>query len=79
MLLSLLEDEFYKEMILDGIQHTSSFNLIHLETIFKIDIFILATLAREAEESGWDGVFIWDHMGIRMPQPIHGWHLPLWR
>ena len=24
---------------------------------------LLASLAREAEDSGWDGVFIWDHMG----------------
>ena len=24
---------------------------------------LLAKLAREAEESGWDGVFIWDHIG----------------
>ncbi len=26
---------------------------------------LLASLAHEAEESGWDGVFIWDHMGQR--------------
>jgi hypothetical protein len=42
-LLTLLEDEFYidSEMILDAIQNISSFNLIHLETMFKIDVFIL--------------------------------------
>ena len=42
-LVALLENEFYidAEMILDAIQHTSSFNLIHLETMFKVDVFIL--------------------------------------
>ena len=42
-LVALLKDEFYidAEMILDAIQHASSFNLIHLETMFKVDIFIL--------------------------------------
>ena len=27
------------------------------------DAALLAELAHEAEESGWDGVFIWDHVG----------------
>ena len=27
------------------------------------DPLLLAQLAHEAEEEGWDGVFIWDHMG----------------
>ena len=38
-----LEKEFYinGDMILDAIRHTSSFNLIHLETMFKVDVFIL--------------------------------------
>ena len=38
-----LNEEFYIdiEMIQDAIQHQSSFNLIHLETMFKIDVFIL--------------------------------------
>jgi hypothetical protein len=42
-LVELLKDEFYidPEMILDAIQHTASFNLIHLETMFKVDVFIL--------------------------------------
>lgn len=37
------EGEFYidGEMILDAIQHASSFNLIDLETMFKVDVFIL--------------------------------------
>lgn len=42
-LVALLEGEFYADaqMIHDAIQHTSSFNLIHLETMFKVDVFIL--------------------------------------
>jgi hypothetical protein len=43
LLVASLEGEFYidAEMILDAIQHTSSFNLIHLETMFKVDVFLL--------------------------------------
>ena len=43
LLVEALKNEFYidAEMILDAIQHTSSFNLIHLETMFKVDVFIL--------------------------------------
>ena len=42
-LVASLESEFYidAEMILDAIQYTSSFNLIHLETMFKVDVFLL--------------------------------------
>jgi hypothetical protein len=42
-LTQLLESDFYidEEMILGAIQHQSSFNMIHLETAFKVDIFIL--------------------------------------
>ncbi len=38
-----LREEFYvdSEMILDAIQRQLSFNLIHLETLFKVDIFPL--------------------------------------
>lgn len=38
-----LKDEFYvdEEMIKEAIQHRSSFNIIHLESMFKIDVFIL--------------------------------------
>ena len=37
-----LQDEFYtdEEMIADSIQHNSSFNIIHRETMFKVDVFI---------------------------------------
>ena len=42
-LVESLEAEFYidADMILDAIQHNSSFNLIHLETMFKVDVFLL--------------------------------------
>ena len=40
---SSLQGDFYidRDMILDAIQHASSFNLIHLESMFKVDVFIL--------------------------------------
>jgi hypothetical protein len=39
----LLENEFYidPEMILNAIVYNSSFNLIHLDSMFKVDVFIL--------------------------------------
>jgi hypothetical protein len=42
-LVALFKNDFYidADMILDAIQYHSSFNLIHLETMFKVDIFIL--------------------------------------
>ena len=41
-LLEMLEADYYidKGMILDAIKRRSSFNLIHLETMLKVDIFI---------------------------------------
>ena len=30
----------------------------------------LAALAREAEEAGWDGFFIWDHINVSWPAPV---------
>jgi len=41
-LVDLLQEEFYidAEMIRSAIEHRSSFNVIHLETMFKVDIFI---------------------------------------
>ncbi len=37
-----LEDEFYidDEMITESIEHHSSFNIIHRESMFKVDVFI---------------------------------------
>lgn len=39
---SALQDEFYidEQMIASAIQRNSSFNIIHRETIFKVDVFI---------------------------------------
>lgn len=39
---SALQDEFYvdNEMIAESIQRYSSFNIIHRETLFKVDVFI---------------------------------------
>ena len=39
---SALQDEFYvdEEMIDEAIQRNSSFNIIHRETMFKVDVFI---------------------------------------
>ena len=39
---SPLQAEFYvdEEMIAESIQHNSSFNIIHRETMFKVDVFI---------------------------------------
>lgn len=41
---SALQEEFFvdEEMIADAIQRNSSFNIIHRETMFKVDIFIPA-------------------------------------
>jgi hypothetical protein len=41
-LVAALSKEFYidDEMIKDAIEHQSSFNLIHYETAFKVDVFI---------------------------------------
>jgi hypothetical protein len=37
-----LQNEFFidEEMIVDAIQHNSSFNIIHRDTMFKVDVFI---------------------------------------
>lgn len=42
-LVAVLSPEFYvdNEMMQDAIEHHSSFNLIHYETAFKVDVFIL--------------------------------------
>ena len=51
-LIGLLEGEFYADenMIQDAIQHGSSFNLIHLETMFKVDVFILKQRAFDVNQ-----------------------------
>ena len=42
-LTEMLKSDYYidKEMILDAIKRHSSFNLVHLETMLKVDIFII--------------------------------------
>src|SRR5690348_12068298 len=42
LLVKLLEADYYIDagMIRDAIRHRSSFNIIYLDTMFKIDIFI---------------------------------------
>ncbi len=44
-LVTALSPEFYadEEMMRDAIEHHSSFNLIHYETAFKVDVFIPKT------------------------------------
>lgn len=51
-LVALLEGEFYADpfMIQDAIQHNSSFNLIHFETMFKVDVFILKQRAFDVNQ-----------------------------
>jgi hypothetical protein len=41
-LAEMLKSEYYidEEMILDAVKKKSSFNVIHLETMFKVDIFL---------------------------------------
>jgi hypothetical protein len=51
-LVNALETEFYidAEMISEAIRHRSSFNVIHLATMFKVDIFILKADVASQEE-----------------------------
>lgn len=52
LLVNALESEFYidAEMIRQAVQHRSSFNIIHLATMFKIAIFILKSDIASQEE-----------------------------
>lgn len=51
-LVARLEQTFYidRDMILDAIKRRSSFNIIHLETMLKVDIFVLKRTAHAEEE-----------------------------
>ncbi len=51
-LVNALETEFYidAEMIHEAIQHRNSFNVIHLATMFKVDIFLLKADVASQEE-----------------------------
>jgi len=52
LLVKPLETEFYidAEMIRDAIERQSSFNIIHLATMFKVDIFVLKSDIASQEE-----------------------------
>src|SRR5262249_16506800 len=41
-LVEALQDEFYIDtsMIREAVQHRTSFNVIHLETMYKVDVFV---------------------------------------
>ena len=49
-LAEMLGDDFYadEEMIVDAVLHRSSFNLIHLKTMLKVDILWIFSFARTA-------------------------------
>lgn len=51
-LVARLQQTFYidRDMILDAIKRRSSFNIIHLETMLKVDIFVLKSTAHADEE-----------------------------
>lgn len=51
-LVQALQDEFYidADMIRDAIRRQSSFNLIHLDTLFKVDVFIYRKDALNRQE-----------------------------
>jgi len=51
-LVNILKKDFYidDDMIKDALSHCTSFNIIHLETMFKIDIFILKQDQASKEE-----------------------------
>ena len=53
-LVAALSKEFYAddEMMRDAIEHQSSFNLIHYETAFKVDIFIRKSRAFDQMQPG---------------------------
>lgn len=40
--ITALEGEFYvdRDMVMDAVHHCSSFNVIHLRTMFKVDVFV---------------------------------------
>src|SRR5215213_10843899 len=34
------------------------------------DARLLARLGQEAEQAGWEGFFLWDHIGANWPYPV---------
>lgn len=51
-LVAAVQEAFYidGDMILDAIRHQSSFNVIHLSTMFKVDVYILKDTPLAQEE-----------------------------
>ena len=51
-LVEALQDEFYidDEMIRGAIRNQSSFNIIHLDTMFKVDVFVLKSDENSQQE-----------------------------
>ena len=56
-LVAAVEANFYvsESMVLDALEHGSSFNLLHLETAMKIDVFVLTDDALDSGEVIWVG------------------------
>ena len=50
-LVKMLQSDYYidEEMILEAIERRSSFNLIHLETMIKVDVFVAKDTPHERE------------------------------
>lgn len=62
-LVALLQDRYYisREAVSDAIRRRSSFNLIHSETMFKVDVFVLSEhpYAQEAfRRTRWDTLML---------------------
>jgi hypothetical protein len=69
LLVSALSNTFYmdKEIIRDAVQNRASFNIMHLKTMLKVDVFILKTddFSRE-EMARREKVTIDDESGLEM-------------
>lgn len=63
LLVKALEKDFYidKESVLDAISSSSSFNIIHLASSFKVDIFLLR-----------NSLYSLNEFARRMPQAVSG-------
>lgn len=72
-LVAALSKDFYAddEMMRDAIAHHSSFNLIHYETAFKVDIFIqkLRAFDRMQLERRRESVILTDPQSIYVTSP----------
>ncbi len=55
-----------QELILDALKSGQSFNLIHLESFIKVDIFPL--ISREYDQTSFDRVFLVDETNFITPE-----------